>query len=91
MNKSELINHIATEADLSKADATRALDAILSSITDALSKGEQVALVGFGAYSTAQRAERKGRNPSTGVEITIPAKINVVFKAGKALREAVSK
>lgn len=90
MNKTDLINHIAIEADLSKADATRALDAVMSSITETLAKGEQVALVGFGSFSTAQSAERKGRNPSTGAEITIPAKTKVSFKPGKALKTSLN-
>lgn len=90
MNKSELIGKIATQADISNAAATRALDAAMRAITETLVKGEPVALVGFGSFSTAQSAERKGRNPSTGAEITIPAKTKVSFKPGKALKDAVN-
>lgn len=90
MNKSELIDQIADAADLTKADAGRALDATLEAVTGALQKGESVALVGFGTFSVKDRAERKGRNPKTGAEITISAAKVPGFKAGKALKEAVN-
>ncbi len=90
MNKSELIDAIATQADLSKADAGRALDATIQAITGALKEGDSVALVGFGTFSVKQRAEREGRNPKTGEAITIPAATVPGFKAGKALRDAVN-
>lgn len=91
MNKSELIDAIAAQADLSKADAGRALDATLQAITGALQEGDSVALVGFGTFSVKQRAEREGRNPKTGEAITIAAATVPGFKAGKALRDAVNK
>jgi len=90
VNKSELIDAIATQADLSKADAGRALDATIQAITGALKEGDSVALVGFGTFSVKQRAEREGRNPKTGEAITIPAATVPGFKAGKALRDAVN-
>jgi len=90
VNKSELIDAIATQEDLSKADAGRALDATIQAITGALKEGDSVALVGFGTFSVKQRAEREGRNPKTGEAITIPAATVPGFKAGKALRDAVN-
>ena len=85
MNKAELIDAIASDAGLSKADAKRALEAFVSTTTNALKAGDKVALVGFGSFSTSQRSERKGRNPQTGAEITIAAKKVVKFKAGAEL------
>ncbi|MCP4273321.1 MAG: HU family DNA-binding protein [Gammaproteobacteria bacterium] len=90
MNKSELIDAIASEADISKASAGRALDSMLGSITGALSKGDSVSLVGFGTFSVKQRAARTGRNPQTGATIQIKAATVPGFKAGKALKEAVN-
>ena len=90
MNKSELIDAIASEADISKASAGRALDSMLSSITGALSNGDSVSLVGFGTFSVKQRAARTGRNPQTGATIQIKAATVPGFKAGKALKEAVN-
>ncbi len=90
MNKSELIDAIASEADISKASAGRALDSMLSSITGALSNGDAVSLVGFGTFSVKQRAARTGRNPQTGATIQIKAATVPGFKAGKALKEAVN-
>lgn len=90
MNKTELVDAVAEGADLSKAAAGRAVDSLISSITAALQKGEQVALVGFGTFLVRDRAERAGRNPRTGETITIPAAKNPAFKAGKALKEAVN-
>lgn len=90
MNKSELIDAIAAAADLSKADAGRALDATIESITGALKKGDSVSLVGFGTFQVKLRAAREGRNPQTGATIQI-AEANVPsFKAGKALKDAVN-
>ncbi len=89
MNKSELIDAMAAEANLSKADAKRALDAFQSAITKALKSGDRVALVGFGSFSVSERSARTGRNPQTGKEIKIPAKKVVKFKAGAELAGAV--
>lgn len=89
MNKSELIDAIAESANLTKADAGRALDGFINAVTGALSKGESVALVGFGTYSVKDRAERKGRNPQTGEDIIIKAAKIPAFKAGKSLKDAV--
>jgi len=89
MTKAELIAKIAAEAELSKKDAEKALNATIASITDALKKGDKVALVGFGTFETRKRAARKGKNPQTGKEIKIPATTTPAFKAGKALKEAV--
>ena len=85
MNKAELTEAIASAANLSKADAKRALEAVITSTTSSLSIGERVSLVGFGSFSVSQRAARKGRNPQTGKEIDIPAKKVVKFKAGAEL------
>lgn len=90
MNKSELIDRIAEKADLSKADAGRAIDAAIEAITAALASGEQVALVGFGTFLVKERAERTGRNPQTGKEITIAAAKAPAFKAGKSLKDALN-
>ena len=90
MNKSELIEAVADAADLSKASAGRAVDAVLGSITSALQEGEQVSLVGFGTFSIRERAARTGRNPQTGQTIQIKAAKIPSFKAGKALKDAVS-
>ncbi len=89
MNKAELIDAIASHSGLTKADAKKALDAFIGSTTDALKKGDRVALVGFGSFSVSKREERKGRNPQTGKEITIPAKKVVKFKAGAELADVV--
>ena len=89
MNKAQLIDAIASEAGLTKADAKKALDAFIKSTTDAMKAGDRVALVGFGSFSVAERTARTGRNPQTGKEITIPAKKVVKFKAGSELADAV--
>ncbi len=89
MNKAELIDAIASQANLTKADAKRALDAFIGATTTALKKGQRVALVGFGSFSVAKREARKGRNPQSGKEITIPAKKVVKFKAGAELADKV--
>ena len=85
MNKAELTEAIASSANLSKADAKRALDAFVDTTSKALKKGDRVALVGFGSFSISKRSARKGRNPQTGKEINIPAKKVVKFKAGAEL------
>lgn len=90
MNKTELIDAIASAADLPKASAGRALDAVLESVSDALAKGDQVALVGFGTFSVKHRSARSGRNPQTGATIEIAASNVPSFKAGKALKVAVN-
>ncbi|HFQ14679.1 MAG TPA: HU family DNA-binding protein [Gammaproteobacteria bacterium] len=90
MNKAELIDAVAENADISKASATRAVDTVLESITDTLKKGDQVALVGFGTFSVKERAARTGRNPRTGEPLEIPAAKVPSFKAGKALKDAVN-
>jgi DNA-binding protein HU-beta len=90
MNKGDLIETVAEQAGLSKADAGRAVDAIVESITDALKKGSQVSLVGFGTFSVKKRAARTGRNPRTGETIQIKASNVPGFKAGKALKDAVN-
>ncbi len=89
MNKAELIDAIASDANLTKADAKRALDAFIGATTKALKKGDRVALVGFGSFSVSKREARKGRNPQSGMEITIPAKKVVKFKAGAELADMV--
>jgi DNA-binding protein HU-beta len=90
VNKSELIDAIAASADISKADAGRALDATLETITGTLKKGDSVSLVGFGTFVVKQRAAREGRNPQTGQTIQIAAANVPGFKAGKALKDAVN-
>ncbi len=90
MNKSELIDVVAAESGLSKADARRSLEAFVSITKKVLNKGDKVNLSGFGSFSTSERAERKGRNPRTGVEIQIKAKKVVKFKAGADLASAIN-
>ena len=90
MNKTELIDAVADEAEVSKAEAGRAVDAVISSITKALKKGDSVTLVGFGTFQVRKRAARQGRNPKTGETIKIKASKNPAFKAGKALKDAVN-
>ncbi len=90
MNKAELIEAVAEEADMTKAEAGRAVDAIVSTITDALTKQDDVALVGFGTFTVRERAARAGRNPQTGATIQIAAAKVPAFKAGKALKDAVN-
>ena len=90
MNKAELIDAMATETGLSKADAKRALDGFIGATTKALKKGDRVALVGFGSFGVSKRAARKGRNPQTGKEIKIAAKKVVKFKAGAELASKVN-
>ncbi len=90
MNKTDLIDAVADATGLSKADAGRAVDAVLDSITGALKKGGKVSLVGFGTFLVRARAARQGRNPKTGETIKIAAGKSPAFKAGKALKDAVN-
>ena len=90
MNKSDLIEAIAESAEMTKADAGRAVDAVVTVITRALKKGDSVTLVGFGTFEVRKRGARTGRNPRTGEEIKIKAANNPAFKAGKALKDAVN-
>lgn len=90
MNKSELIDVVAESADLPKAAAGRAIDAMIDAITDSLKKEDPVVLVGFGSFATKHRAARTGRNPQTGTAIEIKAARVPSFKAGKALKDAVN-
>ena len=90
MNKTELIEHIAKNADLSKAAAGRALEAAMGAITTTLRKGGAVSLVGFGTFAVGKRAARTGRNPRTGAAVKIKASKVPKFKAGKGLKDAVN-
>jgi len=90
MNKGDFIGHVADAAELSKADAARAVDAMIDVISKALKKGDTVTLVGFGTFSVRKRAARTGRNPQTKEPIKIKASKNPAFKAGKALKDAVN-
>ena len=89
MNKGELINAIAEESGLNKADSKKALDAFISSVTKAIKEGNKVALVGFGTFAVSERAARTGINPSTKAPIRIPAKKVARFKAGAELSDAI--
>ena len=89
MNKTELTESIADEAGLTKADAARALDAMIGSVSKALKKGDTVSLIGFGTFSVKKRAARTGRNPATGETIKIKASKTPSFKAGKAFKDAI--
>lgn len=90
MTKQDIIERLATEADVPKTVAAKALGSVLGSITDALRKGDKVTLVGFGTFGVAKRAARKGRNPQTGKEIKIAAKKVPKFSAGATLKEVVN-
>lgn len=90
MNKAELIEAVAAAADLSKAAAARAVDAMIDSVTASLKSGDQVTVVGFGTFLVRERAARTGRNPQTGASIDIPAAKVPSFKAGKALKDALN-
>ena len=90
MNKTELINAVADAAELSKADAGRAVDGLVEAVTKALKKGDSVSIVGFGTFSVKKRAARTGRNPRTGETIKIKAAKVPGFKAGKGLKDAVN-
>ncbi len=91
MNKTELIQAIAAKSELTKKDAEKALAATLDTITQAMAQGDKVQLVGFGTFETKAREARMGRNPRTNESIEIPASTAPVFKAGKALKDAVNK
>ena len=91
MNKSELVSAVTSTSGTSKGDAARAVDAVCDVITEALSRGEDVRLVGFGSFSVANRSARVGRNPRTGAPIHIPASRRPKFKAGKQLKNAVNR
>jgi len=90
MNKAELIEAVASAAELSKADAAKATDAVLDTITNTLKAGDQITLIGFGTFSVRDRAARMGRNPQTGEPIQIKASKSAGFKAGKALKDALN-
>jgi DNA-binding protein HU-beta len=90
VNKTELVDAVAESADLSKAAAARALDAVIETLTDAMKNGDSVSLVGFGTFSVKDRAARTGRNPRTGEEIQIAAAKVPGFKPGKTLKDAVN-
>ena len=91
MNKAELIDYVAQKADLTKAQAAEAVEAVFEGITGTLKKGKEARFVGFGTFSVAKRAATTGRNPRTGEPIKIPASKNAKFKAGKELKDAVNK
>lgn len=90
MNKTELVANVAEKAGLTKKDAEKALGAVIESVEEALVEGDKVQLIGFGTFEVKDRAARTGRNPQTGKEIKIAASRNPVFKAGKALKDAVN-
>lgn len=90
MNKSDLVDAVAADSGLTKADAAKAVDALFDTITDALKKGDEVRLVGFGTFAVSERAARTGKNPRTGEEIQIAASKQPKFKPGKALKDAVA-
>lgn len=89
MNKTDLINAVSDKADLTKKNASAAVDAVFEAIQGSLTEGEKVQLIGFGTFEVRERAARKGRNPQTGEEIEIAASKVPAFKAGKALKDAV--
>ncbi|MCX7780285.1 MAG: HU family DNA-binding protein [Negativicutes bacterium] len=91
MNKTELIASVAEKAGMTKKDAEKAINALFSSVEEALAKEDKVQIIGFGTFEVKTREARKGRNPQTGKEITIPASKTPVFKAGKGLKDAVNK
>ncbi|CAE6867075.1 DNA-binding protein HU-beta [Paraburkholderia aspalathi] len=90
MNKSDLIDAVSAQTDVSKAQTGEALEALIDAITKAVTGGETVQLIGFGSFSSGARAARTGRNPQTGAEIKIPASKTVKFTAGKAFKDAVN-
>lgn len=91
MNKTELVEAIAKSADITKAQAGKAVDAFIDSVTATLVKGDKVTLIGFGTFETRERSARTGRNPQTGKSIEIEASTTPAFKAGKKLKDAVNK
>ncbi|MBB6251666.1 MULTISPECIES: HU family DNA-binding protein [Azospirillaceae] len=90
MNKNDLVAAVAASAELSKADANKAVDAVFDGITEALKKGDEVRLVGFGTFAVAERAASEGRNPRTGEAISIAASKQPKFKPGKGLKDALN-
>jgi DNA-binding protein HU-beta len=91
LNKTELISSVAEKAEVTKKEAEKMVNAVFASLEEALSSGDKVQLVGFGTFEVKERAARTGRNPKTGVEISIPATKVPVFKAGKQLKDSVAK
>lgn len=91
MNKTELVASVAEKAGMTKKDAEKVITAVFNSIEEALAKNDKVQIIGFGTFEVKTREERKGRNPQTGKEITIPASKSPVFKAGKGLKDVVNK
>jgi DNA-binding protein HU-beta len=91
MNKADLVEAIAKKTTSTKASVETTLDALMETVTAALSKGDSVALIGFGTFSVSKRAARKGRNPATGAEIKIPASKVAKFSSGAKLKKAVNK
>lgn len=91
LTKADLIDKVADKTKLTKKDSDKVIDAVVKAITSSLAKGDKVTLVGFGSFEVRKRAARKGRNPQTGKEISIPARKVPTFRAGKALRDAVAK
>ena len=89
MNKTELVDAVATKSELTKQDSKKAVDALFETISNTLAQEEKIQLVGFGTFEIRERAERTGRNPQTGEEMTIPASKAPAFKPGKELKEAV--
>lgn len=89
MNKTELISKVAEKTEITKKDATKAVDAVFATISESLQSGEKVQIIGFGNFEVRERAARKGRNPQTGVEIEIPASKVPAFKPGKALKDGI--
>jgi DNA-binding protein HU-beta len=89
MNKTELVDAVATKSELTKQDSKKAVDALFETISNTLAKEEKIQLIGFGTFEIRERAERTGRNPQTGEEMTIPASKAPAFKPGKELKEAV--
>ena len=90
MNKAEFINNVADSGSMTKAEADRAIASVVGEIKNCLANGDSLTILGFGTFSTYDRAEKKGRNPQTGSEITIPASTGVRFKPAKALKDAVN-
>lgn len=89
MNKTELVDAVSTKSELTKQDSKKAVDALFETISNTLAKKEKIQVVGFGTFEVRERAERTGRNPQTGEEMTIPASKVPAFKPGKELKEAV--
>ncbi len=90
MNKNELIDNMAAETGMTKADAGKALDALVASVTTALKKGDEIRLIGFGTFAVSKRAATTARNPRTGETIKVPAKKIAKFKVGKSLQDALN-